>query len=96
MRYGPIIILPLAAILLTSGLRQGIKQQPESLPLTDFKFEVEEVHTPGIVKLDANRISGHVKALDSFFLKLTALEQRESDLPVTIFQLGDSHVQAGT
>lgn len=63
MRYGPIIILPLAAILLTSGLRQGIKQQPESLPLTDFKFEVEEVHTPGIVKLmptefrDTSRLS---------------------------------------
>ena len=43
MKYGPIIILPLAAILLTSGLRQGIKKQPESLPLTDFKFEVAQV-----------------------------------------------------
>lgn len=42
----------------------------------------------------ANRISGHLPALDPFFEKLRALGEDTLSV-VSVFHLGDSHVQAG-
>ncbi len=92
MRFTSVIILLLITFL-GGGFVQSTDETPAILPLTPF--EVEGIPEHGIVDTSCNYITGNVQALESLFNKLTQLERGEEQTPVSILQLGDSHVQAG-
>lgn len=53
----------------------------------------EEADKAGLIELQANRLEGNVRALDSLFVRMGRL--RGSNDAISILHLGDSHIQAG-